>query len=115
MTFEIAATYGVVAAVTIVLRWMASRNRQSGWQRERNDLLLENLMTWAAAQVVMRKPQAQAQTVVRPVTAAPPPVYLTGQLLSLQNALNTNAGMRCQPRTADTVEASSHDISLLSK
>ena len=107
MTFEIAAAYGVFAAVTIALRWMAARNHRSGWRRERNDVFMENLMTWAAAQAVLRTPKPQAPTVVRSVTAPP---SLTGQLLSLQNALNANAGMRCQPEVAEETKASSREL-----
>lgn len=112
MTFEIAAAYGVVAAVTITLRWMAARNHRSGWQRERNDVFMENLMTWAAAQAVLHTPKTRAQTVVRSVAASP---GLTGQLLSLQTALNANAGMRCNPEVAEGAKAPSRELVTLGK
>ncbi len=113
MTFEIAAAYGVAGAVTILLRWMAARNRRSGWQRERNDVFLEDLMTWAEAGAALRgRPQPQAQPAVHSEIQ---PFDLTTQLLALQGALNTNAGARCEPKATEGTPTLQHEASRASK
>lgn len=102
MTIEIAAAYGITAAITMALGCMAAYNRRNGWQRDRHDIFTENLMTWAEVQGAWHAESRQAA----PPKAAPEalPVQITAQLLLLQTALGMNTAMRCEPGTTERVQ-----------
>jgi hypothetical protein len=86
VTFHTPVAYGIVICTVAFMGRMSVRNKRSGWQRQRSNLLMDLLYTWAAANAEMRSAR------VAPVPAALTPV-IGSQLSALNVALSKNGGL----------------------
>lgn len=96
MAFEIGIAYGVASLIAIALGYAGLRNRRSGYHRDREDTVLDILITAAASRAEPRSARAADAPTVG-VQDASLPMTTGAQLAALSAALE-------EPVRAETEE-----------